>query len=175
MTLASATNTSIRSPPGMRSNSMYKWYLSCRQRVEGERPFTHTCTCMAAVDLERATQCSADHKSGICYFLDSAPCLPPPCNKAPDAHAHTMGTTTVTASPSGVLPHRWARPYLERCVLPQAERMGDVACDVLLAVHMVRALERCRLVHALECKHSARGLLCRQKQADRCVCVCVLF
>jgi len=36
MTLASATRTSIRSPPAIRSNKKYRWYLSCSEQAAAD-------------------------------------------------------------------------------------------------------------------------------------------
>jgi hypothetical protein len=50
--------------------------------------------------------------------------------------------------------------YLEAGVLPDAEGVGGVLGDVLLAVDVLRTLQRCRLGHALERKRAAAGFYC---------------
>lgn len=63
------------------------------------------------------------------------------------AHAkrHRQGTTTTACQKAN-------HTHLEAGVLPDAEGVGSVFADVLLAVDMLWALQRCRLGHALQRK-----------------------
>ena len=51
--------------------------------------------------------------------------------------------------------------YLEGCILPDAEGVGNILGDGLFAVDVLRTLHHCTLAHALERIHAAGGVLCR--------------